>query len=235
VDLFSDYLGLVREIESRRVYTLAVTNLPEAYALMSKKISSSRFVRTGLGLHPMSAQEPGALLAFQRYLPEAKYVGEVGLDGTARDPTPQQQEEAFRSIIKLCREAGDKVLSVHSRRAETRVVDLIGRGYPGRVILHWYTGGAGTLERAMDMGFFFSVNPAMLRSDRGRSLILRMDPSRVLTESDGPFVRVRGRPAGPADMATLATELASLWDVPTPTAQQRLLDNFRALLADPPV
>ena len=46
------------------------------------------------------------------------------------------------------------------------------------------------LEEADRLGCWFSVGPAMLRSAKGRELTSRLPRGRILTESDGPFVKL---------------------------------------------
>jgi Tat protein secretion system quality control protein TatD with DNase activity len=67
---------------------------------------------------------------------------------------------------------------------------MVGRDFPGKPILHWFSGSFVELEEAAANGFFFSVGLAMVRSRRGQELIKRMPSGKVLTESDGPFTRV---------------------------------------------
>ena len=44
-------------------------------------------------------------------------------------------------------------------------------------------------HRAVSLGCWFSIGPAMLRSNRGRELASAMPLDRVLTETDAPFTR----------------------------------------------
>ena len=74
----------------------------------------------------------------------------------------------------------------------------------GIPVLHWFSGPRRDLECAIELGCWFSVGPAMLRSRTGRALAALMPRDRVLTESDGPFAQegrdapdaVAGRPGG---------------------------------------
>ena len=75
-----------------------------------------------------------------------------------------------------------------SHGGAAKVVAMIGKANPGIAILHWFSGPMRDLQRAIDTGCWFSVNPAMIRSQTGRSLIAAMPRERVVTESDGPFV-----------------------------------------------
>ena len=101
---------------------------------------------------------------------------------------------------------------------------------PGRFILHWYSGSLKDLRAAIDAGAFFSVNAAMVRSSRGQRLIQEIPRDRVLTESDGPFVELEGKPASPESVRETVGSLARIWDADAVEAQQVVLDNFRNLL-----
>jgi TatD DNase family protein len=48
---------------------------------------------------------------------------------------------------------------------------------------------------------YFSVNPAMIRSQSGQRLLREIPGDRILTETDGPFVKVGSGPARPSDVA----------------------------------
>ncbi len=86
-----------------------------------------------------------------------------------------------------CAEEEDKILTIHSRRAAADIISMVGNSFQGTAILHWFTGAAKEVERAAAYGMYFSVNPAMVLSEKGRSLISAMPVDRVLTESDGPI------------------------------------------------
>jgi TatD DNase family protein len=98
-------------------------------------------------------------------------------------------------------------------------------------ILHWYTGPLGLIEEALAAGLYFSINPAMLRSEKGRRVIAAVPLHRALTESEGPFAKSHGHPAGPADMRRLVAELAELWGTSPADARQQLYDNLAELYA----
>ena len=72
----------------------------------------------------------------------------------------------------------------------------------------------------------------MLRSARGRELAARMPCERTLTESDGPFAQVDGRPAFPWDVAGSIVGLAEIWGVDTDAVRAKLFDNLRNLSAN---
>ncbi len=236
VDLYPDYPAVLDEIESSHIYTIAVTNTPSVFRRCVEIARGARFVRVALGLHPeLAAARERELNLLQEFLSETRYIGEVGLDYVTQDASERAaQQRVFGAILERCASSGDKVLSVHSRRAAADVVEMIGPGYPGTVILHWFSGSASVLDRAVGHGCFFSVNSAMLASASGRRMVSALPPARVLTETDGPFVMVHGRPARPPDIADVIAGLAQLWQLNPATTLRRIHENFRrALLREP--
>lgn len=218
--------------ESPETVVVAVTELPSHYRLQAVRFRGDRRVRVALGLHPLRAASASALEISQlvRQLPNTEYVGEVGLDFSrhGRD-TKSAQLRVFDRLLAQP-SLPHKVISVHSRGAEAEVIQRL-QAATVTAILHWYTGPLGLIEEALASGLYFSINPAMLRSEKGRKVVAVVPPYRALTESDGPFAKSHGHPAGPADMRTLVTELAELWRATPEDTRQRLYDNLAELYA----
>jgi TatD DNase family protein len=114
----------------------------------------------------------------------------------------------FEKIISSCNDAGNKVLTVHSRRAEKEVISIIGQAFSGKVILHWYSGGLKEIEQAIVNGFYFSINYAMTQSENGRKIIDHIPIERILLETDGPFIKVNHRPSTPLVVNLILNKVA---------------------------
>lgn len=230
VDLYPNPHEIARECRERKLRVLSVTTTPSAWNGTSALGGGA--IITALGLHPQLAHErKGELPLFDRILPGSAYIGEVGLDGAPEFKTHwQDQVDVFRHVLNACNEAGGRVMSIHSRRASTPVLDLL-ELYPGSgtPILHWFTGTVRELDRAISLGCWFSVGPAMLKSKRGRDLVMRMPRERVLTESDGPFAQMEGRPIFPWEVEVAVTVLADLWEINPDSAYKRLSENLEIL------
>lgn len=237
VDLYPNPAGLVREIERQGVYTIAVTNTPSVFPGLCEIVGGARYIRTALGLHPeLAVERHRELPQFAAFLPRTRYVGEVGLDyQTTVEAERATQRRVLSTIIEQCDAAGGKVVTVHSRRAADDVVDAFGERFRGSYILHWYSGGVRALRRALANGAYISVNPAMVRSERGRALIAETPCNRVVTETDGPFVTMgpAGMAATPNDVGRVVSELAGLWSVEVGEARVVVYRNFAALLSEP--
>ncbi len=232
VDLYPNPHEIARECRERSLRLLSVTTTPSAWDGTSALGGGT--IITALGLHPQLAHErKGELPLFDRILPGSAYVGEVGLDEAPEFKTHwQDQVDVFRHVLNACNEAGGRVMSIHSRRASSPVLDLLEQ-YPGSgtPILHWFTGTVGELNRAISLGCWFSVGPAMLKSKRVKDLVMKMPRERVLTESDGPFAQLGGRSILPWEVGVAVDALAGCWDLDPGLVVRTLSENLSKLSA----
>jgi TatD DNase family protein len=170
LDLHPDFEELIRESERLGIFTLAVTTTPRAWVRNKMLSSPTKYVRAALGLHPQLVAKHWR----EKLLDETRYVGEVGLDtGPRYFSSMERQTEVFRRILRCCAKAGDKILSIHSMRTATKVLDLIEEEVPrgrSKFVFHWFTGSIADAKRAAGLGF--SVNSQMLATERGRALVV---------------------------------------------------------------
>lgn len=230
LDLYPDPEMVAARCEQQGLYVLSVTTTPSAWR-GTRALERGR-IRTALGLHPQLAHERRSELeAFDRFLPEARYIGEIGLDGTPEFKDHwHDQLTVFRHILLSCGNAGGRIMSIHSRRASRAVLDeLAAHPQAGIAVLHWFSGSFRDLARAIEIGCWFSVGPAMLVSERGRALAARMPRDRILTESDGPFAHLADSPAMPWDTKTAMQTLAAMWGLDERTVRAALIENLNSL------
>lgn len=230
LDQYPDPLKILDE--ATETVVVVATELPSQYRLQAVRFRGDKRVRVALGLHPLRAATASALEVGQlvRQLPNTEYVGEVGFDFSSHGKhTKTAQLRVFDRLLAqpVLRH---KVVTVHSRGAEAVVIERL-RSAGVVAILHWYTGPLGLIEEALAAGLYFSINPAMLRTEKGRKVIASIPRYRALTESDGPFAKSHGRPAGPADMRMLVSELAGVWRTDPESARRQVYDNLANLYA----
>jgi TatD DNase family protein len=234
LDLYPNPQEVVSECIRRDLYVLCVTTTPSAWKGTSELIAGSRRIRIALGLHPELASERKIELdLFDSLLPQTRYVGEVGLDGTpASKKFWTDQTYVFEHVLSACKAIGGRIITIHSRRAVSEVLDRLesfsGAGIP---ILHWYSGSERDLNRAIQIGCWFSVGPAMLAGEKGRALVARMPRDRVITETDGPFGMLSGRFLYPWDVSQAIASVASVWAVDDRYVDEILNENLRRLSA----
>lgn len=232
LDLYPDPHAVIRECVGRGLYVLSVTTTPSAWAGTAGLVTRAPRIRTALGLHPQLAHErKQELPLFERLIEETRYIGEIGLDGTPEFKRHwEDQMMVFTRVLDICQSAGGRVLSLHSRRAATAVLDQIEhRPSVGTPILHWFSGNRSELDRANALGCWFSVGPGMLQGLKGRELVGRMPRDRILTESDGPFVQIDGRSVWPWEVDSVIAELGKIWNQGQSEVERQLLSNLEAL------
>ena len=231
IDLYPNPSDVAKICADRGIYVLSVTTTPSAWTITSSL--AGRRTQTALGLHPQIAHERKSELSlFDDLLPQTGYVGEVGLDGAPefRDSW-QDQCDVFEHILRSCEDAGGRIMSIHSRRAASAVLDRIETcPRAGTPVLHWFSGSNKELDRAISCGCWFSVGPAMLAGERGCKLVARMPRERILTESDGPFASIDGRSLQPWDVSLAESKLAHLWNESKEEAASNLQENLRNLI-----
>ena len=235
LDLYPDLAAAIAKCDESRTATLTVTTTPQAFARNCQLAAHSQYVRVGLGLHPQLVEHRARELEIlERLLPQTRYIGEVGLDAGPRHyRSLGLQREVFGTILRLCSEAGNKILSVHSIRSARHVLDLIEKHLPsdrGTVVLHWFTGSPAEAKRGAELGCFFSVNERMLRSPNGHRLLQEIPEDRLLTETDGPFVQRDGEPIEPGDVAHAVDQIADMKRTSPADIRRQILNNLRALL-----
>lgn len=233
LDLYANGLALAREVNERNEFTLVVTTSPRAYSATSRVFSGLKNIHVGLGLHPEVADsKANELDALVEGIKNARFVGEVGLDGSLRfRKSLPTQERIFKAAIDECARQGGRILSIHSRGAAAKVLEILaGARNPGRPVLHWFSGGVTELQFACKLGCWFSVGPSMLAGEKGRVLVGRMPFDRVLPETDGPFATKRGAPLMPWEAWDVCISLSKIWGLPLAQVEAQLKQNLSRLI-----
>lgn len=227
VDLFNDPLGIARNAERKQITTVAVTYLPSHYVIAQEQLSGFKHVRPALGLHPLAAKDHEKELSlFLRLAGTAELIGEIGLDFSGASKTTRNiQEKSFESILGSLQSA-PRFITVHSRAAEQAVLAHLIKAAVQPVVFHWFSGSRHQLVRVLDAGHLISINPAMIRAAKWRQLITLVPKTRVLTESDGPFIKCEGHPCSPEDISLVLAWLSSFWNESVESVQNQIISNF---------
>lgn len=233
LDLYPGALAMLAEVNRRNAFTLVVTTSPRAWIGTTKMFQDYPNIHVALGLHPEIAERKAAELPLLLSLVEnARYIGEIGIDASLRFRSSLQlQQSIFSSVVAQCQISGGKIMSIHSRGAASLVLDIL-ESHPraGTPILHWFSGTASQLQRAIDLGCWFSVGPAMLEGRKGRNLLQLMPVARVLPETDGPFAQVNGTPLLPWEAVSIDVYVGSCWGMSRTQVRTQWQANLQQLL-----
>jgi TatD DNase family protein len=237
LDLTKDPEAMADTIEAAGIYTIAVTNSPSVFRFTQKIASKRKFLRAALGLHPELAYERNKEVdSFIDLSTQTRYIGEVGLDNSNKSKVDYTiQKKVFSKIIETCANQKNKIITVHSRKSSKDVIDIISSNFPGKIILHWYSGGLADFEKSIENGYYFSINYPMTLSDSGRRLIQRIPLDRILLESDGPFTTLNSEACTPLISKIILERIVSIKSqqgVVAEEVQSAIGNNFKIVITD---
>ena len=235
LDLYNNFEQIVTECDNRNVFTLAVTTTPRAWKRNYELAQKTKHVRPALGLHPqLINNEQSEIGIWEKYFPKAKYIGEVGLDASPRYyPYFENQQKVFNRILSMCSKTGGKVLSIHSVRCATKVLECIVNNKThlnNKHVLHWFTGSPSEARKAIDLGCYFSINLSMFQSENGKKILKLIPKDRILTETDGPFTSYDNKPQHPWDVGFCIESLANFFRISHEEIQAQVYRNLMKLL-----
>ena len=232
IDQYPNPAGVAQEAERRGIHTVAVTNLPTHYEMGLPHLKGFTYVRLAVGMHPMLARKHAQEIgAFRRLSKQADFIGEIGLDFSREGKASQSEQVAtFRNIL-ACLQDRPRFMTLHSRGAASTVLDLLDEFHVGPVVFHWFTDSLGCLDRALELGHYFSVNLAMTQTKTGRAIVSRIPLSRLLTETDGPHVKAAGVSVRPTDIPVVISALAKLLNVVPAEVESATTANFMSLVS----
>ena len=228
---------------------MCATVTPDEYHLASLALAdelnrNSNF-KLGVGLHPWWLSDGScgadAVDKLVAYAAETRFIGEIGLDfAPRRAESAQLQRTVFARIAAASR---GKVLSVHAAKSVGVALDLmesVGLVAPGApqgpqnpqgtaVIFHWFSGLGVELARAIECGCYFSINPRMLSTKRGRAYVQQI-PEEKLPAAGAEFNAREVR----ALLEASLEHMAELRRCRLDSLKEKVAANSRALLEGQP-
>ncbi|WP_409141689.1 TatD family hydrolase [Cellulosimicrobium sp. RS] len=215
-------------LELRAVIFAATRSLAESRAAVLRQPQDLLTV-WGVGTHPAvkTALETFDQSEFADLVTKAAFVAEVGLDAKVKARLPLQQDVLAQMLCIL--QSQPRLTSLHSYGATNEVVELLEQHPIDGVILHWWLGDAQTTAAALDLGAYFSVNPANLKHI---DVLATVPLDRLLPETDHPSGDRFGKPPRvPGNVSRVEQEIAKLHGLSPTVARQHLWSNLKALTA----
>ena len=237
-----DAAKAARELAAAGVGAFSNTVTPAEFAEQRAVLTGVGNVCVGVGLHPWWVGESDtACESLLATVERERLVGEVGLDfSPVHVATREAQVDVLAQVARACAQVGGKVVSLHAVRAVDDVLDVLDRAGAlaadagNACIVHWFSGASDQLTRARRLGCFFSVNPRMLQSKRGRAYAQAIPADRLLLETDLPSQA--GAPWSAAHVRHLleqtVRDLAQLRREDATELQERIATTSRTLLSE---
>jgi TatD DNase family protein len=188
------------------------------------------------GMHPHDASKldaaAGARIEELLHDPRVVGVGECGLDFFRMRSPVEDQIDALKLHIQLSSASG-KSMVVHVRDAWPEVLRVLDEGSAERVVLHCFSGDAAIARECAERGYWlsFAGNVTYPRNEHLREAARVVDISRVLVETDAPFLApqtLRGRDNAPANVVHVIETIARARDVDVATVAEATTRNAEA-------
>lgn len=114
-------------------------------------------------------------------------IGEAGMDFKMDLKFQDKQRENFLKIINFC-EKIDKPIVIHSRKAETEIIEMLANSKLKKVVLHCFEGRKHIIDKAISLGYSFSIPCTILKIQHFQELVKKAPIQQLLTETDAPWL-----------------------------------------------
>lgn len=214
IDFYDNPAKIIRETMSENISAIFVTHLPELYEKQKNSIDNIPQIFLAVGFHPILAnQYEFKRELFINALKTTRFVGEVGLDFSVAGTEKSRDKQ--RIIFKQICKSVDKqhILSIHSRQAEEEVLYILKKYKVQNAIFHWYSGSKELIDNIVESGYYFSINPAMLRTSKGRGILKEIPLDKILIETDGPFSKYNGKLIEPMHLKEIYAAFEEFYNI----------------------
>ena len=212
-------------------------------------------MKLSVGLYPEDDLKESDLLELEKFVSDNREyifaIGEIGMDFTPRvasagcrvksvemkedeiekvreisDERKKLQEYVFRKQLELAERLGVPV-SIHTRKAEREVVDIL-RDYPNvKKILHCFSGNFKLVKEAENIGCYFSIPTNIVRSEHFQKMVGEINRDRILTETDSPYLSpFKDSWNEPANIGESIKVISGLWDLSEKDVEDIIENNF---------
>lgn len=233
LDFYPNPLEFALKYENSGYTIIGVTNLPSYFEQGVAFLRSFKRIRLALGLHPLETDRhtKTEIRKFQTLADTTSFIGEVGLDFSREGINSKTKQLRSFELAMETISGTNKLVSLHSRRAEKEVYEILCRYEIRNAIFHWYSGPLGLINDIVDAGYFFSINPAMVNSVNGQRVVNAIPRLKILTETDGPYVQIGGRTVLPEDIGLVHDYIGKLHGISAAESMKLIKQNFSSIIS----
>ena len=184
----ADLKQALQEIRTHHVFTIAVAMDVPSYERSLEIGDKCDLVLPTFGIHPRRAPEYADRLSeLSPLIEQSPAIGEIGLDfhwvkDSSQYPT---QVKVLEYFLAAAREQ-KKMVNLHTKGAEKKILDLLERYDIQRAIVHWYSGPTDILRALVQYGAYFTVGVEVSYSETIQAIAREIPNHLLLTETDNP-------------------------------------------------
>jgi TatD DNase family protein len=237
-----EYAGCIDEIiqEARMTNVVALVSNSVDLKTSIKSLELAEkyrgLVYAALGIQPGSVDHLAEgelertldLISKQRMNKAMVAIGEIGLDSNYMCSW-NDQLKVFDEMLH-CAESLRLPVIIHSRGTAEQVMERLPSYKLERVLLHFFTGPADTLSKAIEKGYYVSEGPVAVYSESLREVVRKVPIANLLTETDGPmrFYKppFKGNRTTPAFIPQVVKAIADIKKTDVHGVAEKIADNF---------
>jgi len=239
LDRYGDTLeSALEEITQHHIFTISNSMDLPSYRRNLEIGEMCDLVLPTFGVHPWNAPEYADRLEdLSEAIEQSPMLGEIGLDYHFVDDASQYpaQRKVFEVFLAAAKEQG-KIVNLHTKGAESDVLDFLNRYEIQRAIVHWFSGPLDVFRELVARGAYFTIGVEVLYSEHIQTIARELPLDQLLTETDNPggprsFI---GAPGMPLLIRDVVQVLAELKETTVESIVQTVQANLGRLIRDDP-
>ena len=197
-------------------------------------------VKVACGLYPQDAhaketgKEKDSFEDFEKFVLENKKeivaIGEIGMDFVSGSrENSVEQEKLFRKQLELASKLNIPAI-IHTRGAEKEIVKILEEYGGVKRILHCFCGSMKLVEKAVEIGCYFSIPTSIVRMENFRKMLEIVPRKKILTETDAPFLSpFKGKRNKPIYISETIKIISEIWKVSIEEVEKIIEENFERI------
>lgn len=229
-----DRSKILNECKEKGILVINCSGEPLSNKKALKLSKQFKNLKVCLGIYPVQA----AQMSEKDFWDEMKFIeenaeqivgiGEVGLDyyWIKEDEKRFKEQQFFKEIIWLANKL-KLPLNVHTRQAEAEAIAILSRSAHVPVLLHAFSGDIELAKIAIKEGFYFSIPPLIVRSNKHKRLVEILPTNKILTETDSPYLGPTYGRNDPRNIPIVVEQIAKIKNIDTEECRIQLLENAK--------
>jgi len=225
---------ILKECREKGILVINCSGEPKSNRRSLELAKKFNNLKICLGLYPIQTTE----LSDKEFWNEIKFIeenvnkivgiGEVGLDyyWVKEEEKRLKEIQAFKEIIWLANKL-KLPLNVHSRAAEAETIAMLSKNAHAPVLLHSFGGDIEFTKHAVKEGFYFSIAPIVIRSNRHKRLVEALPIDKILTETDSPYLGPTQERNDPRNIPLVVEEIAKIKKIDVEVCRKQILENAK--------
>ena len=243
LDLIKDLDDVIKRAEDANIKLIISAGIdPKTNKEVLRLAEKYSIIKPALGIYPLDAleKENNKEYSFDvdeeiEFIRSQKdkiiAVSEFGLDYLSENADKERQKEIFLKLLKLAKEI-DKPVIVHTRKAETEVIEILKREQMKKVVLHCFCGKKSLIKKAAELGYYFSIPPIIVNSQQFQNLVKEVNLKQILTETDSPYLSpYPGKINEPAFISETIEKIAEIKELSIQEVEEQIFKNAKKLFS----